>query len=190
MCAAIPASEPESGMLLIASPILQDPNFARSVVFVIDHREDGTTGVILNRPSQVRVLDVLPQWSALAVGSRTLFVGGPVEKNAALCLARRAPGSQPAGWTTVTGQIGLTDLDGDPARLGSELHELRIFAGYSGWGRDQLQREIGEGAWFVVPALPSDVFADPGVDLWREVLRRQTGSLALLSSYPDDPHLN
>lgn len=177
-------------MLLVASPALRDPNFLRSVVFLIDHREDGTTGVVLNRPSQVRVLDVLPQWSDLAVGARTLYVGGPVEKNAALCLARCVPGVQPAGWTSVTGQIGLTDLDADPGRLESDVHELRIFAGYSGWGQGQLQNEIDEGAWFLIPGLPSDVFVDPAVDLWREVLRRQTGSLALLSTYPDDPHLN
>lgn len=183
-------AELRSGMLLVASPILRDPNFLRSVVFLIDHRQDGTTGVILNRPSHVQVHDVLPQWSTLAVGARTLFVGGPVERNAALCLARRAPGAEPAGWTAVTGQIGLTDLDSDPAAMAADLHDLRIFAGYSGWGQGQLQSEIDDGAWFVIPALVSDVFVEPGVDLWRSVLRRQSGPLALLSTYPDDPHLN
>lgn len=190
MAAENPAPALESGMLLVASPVLRDPNFLRTVIFIIDHRADGTTGVVLNRPSQVRVLDVLPQWSSLAVGARTLYVGGPVEKNAALCLARCLPGARPPGWTAVTNQIGLTDLDTDPSELEPQVQDLRIFAGYSGWGQGQLQGELDEGAWFVVPGTAADVFTDPAVDLWREVLRRQHGPLALVSTYPDDPSLN
>lgn len=190
MCALRPDAGIEPGMLLVASPLLRDPNFTRAVIFIIDHRADGTTGVILNRPSEVQLVDVLPQWYELASGPRTLFLGGPVETNAALCLAQALPGEVPVGWTAISGQLGLTDLDSDPEQQHSVFSGLRVFAGYAGWGAQQLADEITEGAWFVVPGRPADVFADPEVDLWREVLRRQGNRLALIATFPDDPRMN
>jgi len=180
----------EPGVLLVASPLLGDPNFRRAVVYVLDHRSDGSVGVVLNRPSDVTLLDVLPQWWDLASTPRTLFVGGPVETNAALCLAEARPGTDPDGWTAVCGPVGLTDLDIDPTALEQDLNQVRVFAGYAGWGAGQLSDEIAEGAWMVVAGHVSDVFSDPGMDLWRGVLRRQGGSIALLATFPDDPRMN
>jgi len=114
MCALRPDAGVEPGVLLVASPMLGDPNFRRTVVYVLDHRPDGSVGVVLNRPSDVTLLDVLPQWFDLASAPRTLFVGGPVETNAALCLGEVRNGSRPRGWTEVSGPVGLTDLDTDP----------------------------------------------------------------------------
>ena len=96
----------------------------------------------------------------------------------------------PTGWTAVSGPIGLADLDADPASLNGALHKLRVFAGYAGWGAGQLADEIAEGAWLVVAGHSGDVFADPGTDLWRSVLRRQGGSVALLATHVDDPRMN
>jgi putative transcriptional regulator len=190
MCALRPDAGVEPGVLLVASPTLGDPNFRRTVVYVLDHRSDGSVGVVLNRPSDVTLLDVLPQWWDLASAPRTLFVGGPVETNAALCLAEARPGAVPAGWTAVSGPIGLADLDADPTALNGSLHKLRVFAGYAGWGAGQLADEIAEGAWLVVAGHANDVFAEPDTDLWRTVLRRQGGSVALLATFVDDPRLN
>lgn len=190
MSADRPTAAVAPGTLLVASPMLRDPNFVRSVVFVIDHRSDGTTGVILNRPSEVQLLDVLPQWWDLAIGPRTLFVGGPVEGNAALCLGQSLPGRRPERWTDVFGPVGLADLDADPEVVASCVSGIRVFAGYAGWGASQLADEIAEGAWLVVPGQPGDIFAAPEVDLWRAVLRRQGGRLAMVSNFPDDLRLN
>ena len=190
MCALRPDAGVEPGVLLVASPVLGDPNFRRTVVYVLDHRSDGSVGVVLNRPSDVTLLDVLPQWFDLASAPRTLFVGGPVETNAALCLAEARDGAQPTGWTEVSGPVGLTDLDTDPGSVERDLNQVRVFAGYAGWGAGQLASEIAEGAWLVVAGRAADVFADPGGDLWRAVLRRQGGKVALLASYPDDARLN
>jgi putative transcriptional regulator len=190
MCALRPDAGVEPGVLLVASPSLGDPNFVRTVIYVLDHHGEGSVGVVLNRPSQVGLLDVLPQWCDLATQPRTLFVGGPVETNAALCLSEIRPGPRPDGWRSVAGPVGLTDLDSNPDRLATALAQLRIFAGYSGWSAGQLAEEIAQGAWMVVAGRTGDVFADPGVDLWRGVLRRQGGKLALLATFTEDPTLN
>jgi putative transcriptional regulator len=190
MCALRPDAGVEPGVLLVASPMLGDPNFRRTVVYVLDHNADGSVGVVLNRPSHVTLLDVLPQWFDLASAPRTLFVGGPVETNAALCLAEVRAGTSPTGWTAVSGPVGLTDLDRDPTAMERDLHQVRVFAGYAGWGAGQLAGEIADGAWLVVAGHVGDVFADPGGDLWRDVLRRQGGKPALLATYPEDPRLN
>ena len=89
-----------------------------------------------------------------------------------------------------TGVFGLVDLDADPTSVVGRVTGLRIFAGHSGWGAGQLEEEIEEGAWFVVPSEPGDVCTpDPGT-LWSRVLRRQGGDLALLAHYPPDLLLN
>lgn len=180
----------EPGTLLVAAPTLTDPNFVRTVIYMLEHHADGSVGVVLNRPSAVAVRDVLPQWRAVASRPRRLFVGGPVESSGALCLAQCLPGQRPTGWTSVAGPVGLADLGTDPERMSPALTQLRIFMGYAGWGAGQLAEEIAGGAWLVIAGRPADVFADPTVDLWSEVLRRQGGRLALLASCPQDPTLN
>lgn len=187
-----PGTGPElaRGALLVASPTLRDPNFARTVVYVIEHSADGTTGVVLNRQGVVDLDDVLPAWSAYATGSRQLFSGGPVEATAALCLAQARDGANPAGWRAVTDGIGIVDLDADPVVLAPDITGLRVFAGYAGWEAEQLALELMAGAWFVVPGRPGDVFAAPNADLWQIVLARQGPPLAMLTTYPTDLRRN
>jgi putative transcriptional regulator len=173
-------------------PALSDPTFAGTVVYVLDHSENGTLGVVLGRPSQVHIRDVLPGWSGLAVEPCVFHVGGPCETDTALCLAV-APAAVPAeesGLRRVSGDVHLVDLDGDPAEL-PEVTGLRVFAGYAGWSAGQLAGEIVEGAWACVPGGPDDVLTPlSGPDLWRAVMGRQTGRLAVLSTAPADPTAN
>ena len=86
--------------------------------------------------------------------------------------------------------IGLVDLDAPPQLLAGGIASLRVFAGYAGWGPGQLQAEIEERAWYVLPAEPADAFAAEPERLWQAVLRRAGGTLALVATYPDDPALN
>jgi putative transcriptional regulator len=181
------------GSLLVAAPGLSDPNFRRTVVYVIEHRDRGTLGVVLNRPGEVSVRDVLPSWAALATLPHTVFVGGPVESQTALCLAAVRTGEDPAtlqGLVGVRGPVALVDLESDPGPLASRLRGLRVFAGYSGWDAGQLAVEIGRGDWIVVPALPDDVLTGHDPNLWGRVLRRQGAPLALLATYPADVRQN
>jgi putative transcriptional regulator len=190
---AVSDAEVEPGSLLVAAPGLLDPNFRRTVVFIIDHRESGTLGVVLNRPSEVAVVDVLPTWGRHTSRPQAVFVGGPVEQKTALCLAALRPGNDPRGINGVVGvrgPVALVDLDSDPDDLMPKVRGLRVFAGYSGWDGGQLAGEIGRGDWMVLAALPDDVMVPPGVDLWGRVLRRQGMPLALLSTHPMDVEHN
>jgi putative transcriptional regulator len=178
-----------TGRLLVATPALSDPNFDRSVVLLLDHDREGALGVVLNRPTPVGVSEVLEPWASLAGEPGVVFQGGPVALDAALALAV-VPGAGPLGWRRVHGSIGLVDLEAPPEVLAAEVGSLRVFAGYAGWGPEQLEGELDEGAWYVVESEPGDVSAPEPERLWRTVLRRQRGSLAMLATYPDDPSLN
>ncbi len=181
---------PLDGQLLVATPRLMDPNFARAVILVLNHDEDGAIGVVINRPSELPVAEVLPGWSDAVALPRTVFSGGPVGRDSAIAVAVPLGDGPAAGFQRVTAGYGLVDLDGQPADVLPDLAGLRVFSGYAGWGSDQLELEIQEGSWYVVTASPTDlVSAEPEL-LWRQVLRRQPGELAFVSTFPDDPASN
>ena len=190
-------SDALAGRLLVATPVLGDPNFRRTVVLIVEHEpEQGTLGVVLNRPTKVPVGQVLEPWTDLATSPSVVFSGGPVAPNSALALALVPGTDEPVGWHPLEGsapavaRLGLVDLDAPPGLLAAAIVSLRVYAGYAGWSAGQLQAEIEEGAWYVLPAEPSDAFcAEPG-QLWPAVLRRQGGELAYMATYPDDPGLN
>ncbi|NPC97566.1 YqgE/AlgH family protein [Nocardioides sp. zg-DK7169] len=185
-------TRPGAGMLLVASPELIDPNFAETVVLLLDVDPEGALGVVLNRPSPVPVADVLPEWSAAVAEPELLFEGGPVGPDGALALAlsEGAADDQPVGFQPVLGDLGMVDLDAPVELVRDQLRELRIFAGYAGWGAAQLAEEIAEGSWYVVPAHADDIFRVDPTQLWRDVLRRQPGELAWVSTRPIDAGLN
>jgi putative transcriptional regulator len=187
--------DPLAGRLLVASPTLVDPNFARTIVLLLDVDEDGVLGVVLNRPSEVAVGEVLETWADVVGAPRVLFRGGPVGTDSALAVASLAveaedADDQPVGWRPLFHGTGLVDLDVPSEVIVPALRGMRIYAGYAGWSYGQLESEIEEGAWYVVPGERQDVFHDDPADLWQQVLRRQPGPLAWLATYPDDPTLN
>ncbi|MBT2491220.1 YqgE/AlgH family protein [Streptomyces sp. ISL-96] len=179
-----------TGRLLVASPALADPNFDRAVVLLIDHDEEGSLGVVLNRPTPVGVRDILLPWAGLAGDPDVIFQGGPVSLDSALGVAVIPGDEGPLGWRRVYGAIGLVDLEAPPELLAAALASLRIFAGYAGWGPGQLEEELKSGAWYVVESEPGDVSSPEPESLWRAVLRRQRSRLAMIATYPDDPSLN
>jgi putative transcriptional regulator len=167
----------ETGCLLVATPLLDEAVFRRSVVYVVEHSAEGSLGVVLNRPTSTPVAEVLPPWGDLVAPPETAFEGGPVQQDGALCLADSGAGA-----------VDLVDLDGDPEALRGS--PLRVFVGYAGWSPGQLDDELAECAWWAVPGSVRDVFTREPWDLWARVLRRQQAALALVSTYPDDPTLN
>jgi putative transcriptional regulator len=192
-----PAPRPPAvGDLLVATPILLDPNFERTVVLLLDIDENGALGVVLNRPSPVPVVDVLPDWEQLATSPHVLFQGGPVSTDSALAVgtlgAELAPVTheEPVGFRRLYGDVGIVDLDTPTVLAGPVISRLRVFAGYAGWSEQQLLAEIAGGSWYVVPSLPGDLFDDEPRGLWARVLRRQPGELSFVSTRPLDPTLN
>jgi putative transcriptional regulator len=186
--------------LLVATPVIGDPNFDRTVVFLLDHGEDGALGVVVNRPTDVHLSGSLPQWEAFVAAPPVVFVGGPVEQAAAIGLARPGPGSRPTEgddppWSPVAtaadsvGPLATVDLTTGPDAVGG-LDALRVYVGYAGWGPGQLEGELAQEAWVVADARPSDLWSEVPEGLWGEVLRRQRGAVAWLALHPRDPSGN
>jgi putative transcriptional regulator len=179
------------GKLLVAAPSLLDPNFSRTVVLVLAHSDQGALGLVLNRPTITSVASPLPEWEELASQPGVIFVGGPVSEGT-ICLARvKSEVAVPSsGYLALQGTLGTVDLESDPAFVGPWIEALRIFAGYAGWGPGQLESEMAEGAWWALEATDGDMFCGDVAVLWKRVLRRQGGHLALVSAFPPDPSLN
>ena len=172
----------DAGMLLLASPDLLDPNFVDTVVLLLDVNDEGALGVVLNRPSALPVSEVLGDWGDVVEEPEVLFQGGPVSTDGALGGRAGQPRRRGRlGFRVVTDRLGLLDLDTPTELVVGTVERLRIFAGYAGWGAGQLEGEIEEGSWYVVPGLPDDVFRLDTRDLWRDVMRRQPGDLAFPS---------
>lgn len=182
---------PDAGMLLVASPELADPNFADTVVLLLNTDDEGCLGVVLNRPTPVPVADVLEPWKAIVAEPGVLFRGGPVSPEGALALGLlRSAHDVPPGFREVAGLVGLVDLDSPVEVVEGALLGMRVFAGYAGWSAGQLEDEISRGDWYVVPAQEGDALRPDLSDLWRDVLRRQPGQLAWRATRPADPDLN
>lgn len=176
------------GQLLVAGPGLLDPNFRRTVVFLAEHGEDGAMGVVLNRVSSVAVEDAVPPIAELIGAGTLVHLGGPVQPQAVVVLADFAEPHR-AG-ALVLDTVGFLPGDVEDAGDLGELRSVRVFAGYAGWAPGQLEDELAEQSWVVLPARSSDVFTDAPDGLWTEVLRRHGGGLAVLALLPEDPHVN
>lgn len=188
--APLPA-RPRAGALLVAHPSLLDPNFRETVVLLLNHSDDGSLGLVLNRPLVSDVVDVLPAWHDHVSEPPHLFQGGPVGLDSAIGLAR-LPGddSEPPGLKRLTGSIAVVDLDAPPEIVAPAAAGLRIYAGHSGWGAGQLDDELDEGAWFVLDSEVGDAFRAETDTLWRDVLLRQTSTVALVATFRTDAEVN
>jgi putative transcriptional regulator len=179
------------GRLLVASPALRDPNFDRTIVLVLEHTDDGALGLVLNRPSETELAEMLPAWGGVAAEPGVVFVGGPVSPGSAIGLAVAQAGDDGDGFVPVVGPLGTVDLTRDPDDVRPDVRAVRVFAGYAGWAGGQLEQELDAGGWFVVDADGfADALAEDPEHLWRTVLRRQRGPLAWLAHFPEDPETN
>jgi putative transcriptional regulator len=183
-----------AGRLLVATPGLGDPNFARTVILMLEHSEAGALGLVLNRTSPLELATALPEWDRFAAPPAHVFVGGPVSHGSVIALARaNAPAGSDA-WTAFAPDrlpgVGVIDLGKDPYENGVAIEQVRVFSGYAGWGPGQLDGELLEHAWYVVEADGADAFTAAPDELWSAVLRRQDGDLARVSRYPPDPSVN
>ncbi len=177
------------GQLLIAGARLPDPNFARTVVLVCEHSEEGALGLVLNRPGELIVGESAPELAELTGDEEaTIDSGGPVQPEALLVLAEFDDVSQ-AGIRVVE-NVGLVGDGSEIEDLAATTGRVRIFAGYAGWGPGQLDHELEREDWFVAPAGVDDIFNPDADELWGRVLARKGGHFALVARMPIDPSVN
>lgn len=163
-------SSPLTGRLLVATPLVGDDTFRRTVVLVLAHGDEGALGVILNRPSDTPAGGLVAGWADRAAAPGVVFVGGPVATDSMLALAAK----------------GAVDLATRPGDLTDPPEEIRLFAGQAGWDAGQLEDEVGQRAWWVLDPDPEDALTRHPDTLWERVLRRQTGTISWFANLPDD----
>jgi putative transcriptional regulator len=163
-----------------------DPNFARAVVLIAEHTDEGALGVVLNRPSDATVGEIVPDLSSLVDEEEPVFAGGPVQTGGVMVLAEFDDPADAA--LPVDGELGFVALEADMDEVAAG--RARAFAGHAGWGAGQLDAELAEEAWFVAPFEREDAFADDPEELWSRALTRKGGAYALVARMPEDPSLN
>jgi putative transcriptional regulator len=147
--------------------------------------------VVLNRPLAVDVDDEFPDWGRCPVLAEpgVVFAGGPVEVDAVLLVALSRPGGSVEA-RRVTDRVVVVPFDHQPETAPEWAEGVRLFAGYAGWAAGQLEGELAVGAWHVVDSRPEDLVEPYPEGLWRAVLRRQGGELAILATWTADPSAN
>jgi putative transcriptional regulator len=175
------------GQLLIAGPTLLDPNFQRTVVLIIEHSPEGALGLVLNRPSESSVGEVVPELEGVLEADSPVFIGGPVQPGGLIVLARF---EEP----DTAGLVSFEDVGILRAEVSLEdpppLLAARAFAGHAGWASGQLDYELDRGDWILEPATVEDAFTEDPETLWSAVLARKGGSYALVARMPPDPSVN
>jgi putative transcriptional regulator len=173
--AATAAEDAANAVFLVAARDLNDPNFRQTVVLVTHPQQGGPWGVIINRPLRQRLSEVFTDHETLKGRKDVLFFGGPVARDGLVFLVRSA--SPPPRSVALLHDVYFTgDADWIDERLKrpEPTRGLRVYAGYSGWGPDQLQREIARGGWHVHPADAETVFDKAPSRIWPELIERAT----------------
>ena len=160
---------------LIAMPALGDPNFHRSVTLVCEHNEDGALGIVINRPLELRLGDILRQLDLgeddSRVASKEVLMGGPVGTERGFVLHR--PASEWDATMQLSEEVGLTTSQDILAALsrGDGPEEVLVALGYAGWTAGQLEEEMQANAWLSVPATPQILFDTPYHARWHNAAR-------------------
>jgi len=181
--------EPAPGVLLIADPFLKDPNFMRTVVFLTEHKTEGTIGFVLNRQYENTLDELLPE---IAGHKFPVYYGGPVQPNT-IHFLHRYPAEVPGGVEVMKGVWWGGDFDSLIQLINSgktDPQKVRFYIGYSGWGTGQLKAEMDEKTWLTVDAARSLVFHDRAEEIWKDSLKHLGGEYEMMINFPIDPQLN
>ena len=178
-----------AGSLLVAHPSMLDPNFRRTVLFISEHDpKEGALGVIINRPLDRQVADLVSDAPPDSLADVPVFLGGPVGKNQLMFAAfewKKGDG------LTLSHNVALEQTT-MPGIAGDEKSLVRIcaFVGYAGWGVGQLESEVKQKAWLLQKAKPSLLKLDRLPNLWFDIMRTLGPWYKMLAAAPDDPSLN
>lgn len=181
--------KPQAGRFLISEPFMDDPNFVRSVVLLVEHDAAGSIGFVLNRRLTTTLNEVIDE---LPYCHSPIFLGGPVGHNT-LHYLHRLGDTLPNSHAVCEGVYwgGHFEHLTDMLRANRvQESDVLFFVGYSGWGAGQLDAELARGSWIVAPANEAFVFDTPPEGRWQELLRDMGNKYRILSNYPTDPRLN
>lgn len=181
--------EPGPGILLIADPFLKDPNFLRTVVFLCEHKEEGSFGFVLNRQYEFSIDELIPELEGQKI---PVYYGGPVQLDT-LHFLHQYPEEIPGGQEVLKGIYWGGDFDAVVSLLKKgaiDLDKIRFYIGYSGWGSGQLKDEMTEKTWLTVKANRKLIFHIDYRELWKESLKQLGGDYEMMVNFPIDPQLN
>lgn len=181
--------KPAKGKLLLSEPMLQDPNFRRTVVLLCEHNSDGSFGLIINKPIPITLNEVMPGQNLPDI---PLYIGGPVQPDTLHILHKL--GEAISGAQEITPGVywgGDFDEIRQMLTLGvADEEDCRFFIGYSGWAEGQLQDEMDQGGWLVADNCPDYSFTGDPDHLWRQILKDMGGDYSILSNFPENPKMN
>ena len=181
--------EPGPGILLIADPFLKDPNFLRTVVFLCEHKEEGSFGFVLNRQYENTLDELIPELEGHKI---PVFYGGPVQIDT-IHFLHQYPVEIPGGQEVLKGVFWGGDFDAVVNLIKNEdfdEHKIRFYIGYSGWGEGQLDTEMKEKTWLSVKATRKLVFHLDYTAIWKDALKTLGGDYEMMVNFPIDPQLN
>ncbi len=181
--------QPAPGILLIADPFLKDPNFLRTVVFLCEHREEGSFGFVLNRQYQNTLDELIPE---LEGRKFPVYYGGPVQVDT-IHFLHQYPDAIPGGQEVFKGVYWGGDFEAVVRLILNdeiEPNKIRFFVGYSGWSDGQLQEEMKEKTWLTVKATRKLVFHENYEEIWKDSLKHLGGDYEIMVNFPIDPQLN
>lgn len=177
------------GTLLIADPFLNDPNFKRTVIFLCEHKEEGSFGFVLNKKTEHLLGELI---AGVEMSDFPVYYGGPVQQDT-IHFIHQCPNLIPGGEEVIDGIYWggdfeiVTDLV-KANRLRSR--DIRFFIGYSGWSGNQLQDEMTAKSWILSESNRKLIFATDAAEIWKAALQHLGGDFVQLINYPIDPQLN
>jgi len=181
--------QPEKGRLLASEPYLSDPNFERTIILLTEHNEEGTVGFVLNKPSESRIGDVMPDITHIDC---PVFVGGPVQQDTLHYIHRiegisdAIPITEGVYWGGNFEQILLLIETGQ-----IDEENIKFFLGYSGWSTGQLEEELKVNSWIVGNRAAQELIFETEPDqMWKKSLKSLGGRFSMYSNYPVDPSMN
>lgn len=182
--------EPGPGMFLVATRALVDPGFAQTVVYLVEHDEHGTLGLIVNRSSDTRLSEAIPDIEDKQAAAHALHYGGPVGLPMLFMLVRSESAREGMAYVADDVYISADRQVLDKLLAANKpAHELRFYIGHSGWGAGQLDHELERGSWHVVAADTDAVFSDATGSLWNRLIDRLEPTGIQVDNEPSPPLL-
>lgn len=182
-------TKPSTGTLLVSDPFLKDTYFNRSVVLLAEHNENGTFGLIINKPIEVKLKEVLTDFPDF---DATLFIGGPLKTDNLFMLHNKGEQIENSS-KIMNGLYWGGNIDTIKSMIDDKKMtplDIRFYIGYSGWDANQLNKELSENAWIIAKAKPNEFLIKTPEILWKNLVTSLGSEYALWANYPIEPIMN